>query len=172
MTWATAIWGFRIHVPFVIKWPGVIEPGSVSHALVSQIDLMATLASMLGYDLPDKPAEDAFDLLPVLRGETSISPRTTHVHNTKADHYAIRHGDDVLINASNGYVSERNKGWEKHFGYTDIADGSVQLFDMKNDPSQKQDLAEAQPEKVKAHQALLKTVRERGYPRERILDKP
>jgi arylsulfatase A len=153
------------HVPFVVKWPGVTEPGSVSDALVSQIDLMATMASMLDIKLPTKAAEDSFDLLPLLKGETTVSPRTTHVHNTKEGHYAIRHGKDVLIDAPNGYVSGRNKPWEEQFGYPKEAKTSAQLFDLEKDIAQKQDLSEEQPDKVKRLQALLGKIREEGYPR-------
>ena len=80
------------HVPFIVRWPGVTQPGRVSKALVSQIDLMGTFASVLNYDLPDDAAEDSYDLLGHLRGETE-KVRSTHVHNTFADQYAIRHGD-------------------------------------------------------------------------------
>ena len=40
------IWEGGHRVPFVIRWPGVASPGSVSDALISQIDLMATFAAV------------------------------------------------------------------------------------------------------------------------------
>jgi len=71
------------HVPYLIRWPGVTKPGSVKKALVSQIDLYATFADALGYELPDDAAEDSHSMLPYLKGESDIV-RASHVHNTKA----------------------------------------------------------------------------------------
>ncbi|MDA7537778.1 arylsulfatase, partial [Akkermansiaceae bacterium] len=75
------------HVPFIVKVPGVTKPGSRSDALVSQIDIMATLAAITGYELPDKnAAEDSHDLLPLLKGDVA-SVRSTHIHNTNKNAY-------------------------------------------------------------------------------------
>ena len=57
-------------VPFVARWPGRIEAGSVSHELISLVDLMATFASVTGQMLPDDAGEDSYDLTPVLLGES------------------------------------------------------------------------------------------------------
>lgn len=152
------------HVPFVIRWPGVVSPGSVSDALISQIDIMATLASLVKFNLPAGAAEDSFDFLPLLSGEAAAGPRTTHVHNTRADHYAIRHGRYVLIDAAHGYISGRNKAWEQRFDYPPPAEGPVQLFDLVADPGQKHDLSSQQPDRVQALQQLLREIRSSGYP--------
>ncbi|MEM8955836.1 MAG: arylsulfatase, partial [Verrucomicrobiota bacterium] len=123
-------------VPFIIKWPGLLEPGSTSDALVSQIDLMATLAAHLDFDLPDNAAEDSHNLLPLFNGDTTDPVRTTHIHNTKTDHYAIRHGDWLLVDAKNGYVSGRFPDWEEQFGYTNDDNEAGQLFNLKTDLTQ------------------------------------
>lgn len=151
------------HVPFVVKWPGVVAPGSTSDALVSQIDIMATLAAMLGERLPDGAAEDAFNFLPILQGKAKTSARTAHVHNTKKDHYAIRDGDYVLIDSPNGYVSKRDQGWETRRSYPAPGDEKVQLFNLAKDPIQKVNLADKEPDRVKAMRALLQRVRAKGY---------
>lgn len=154
------------HVPFVVRWPGVLEPGSVSSALISQIDIMATLAALLEYDLPSEAAEDSFNFLPLWRGQESAGPRTTHVHNTRKDHYAIRHHSLVLVDAPNGYVSGRNARWETRFDYPKSSEDSVQLFDLSIDPGQKNNLANEHPDRVAALQKLLRSIRRSGYSRE------
>lgn len=151
------------HVPFVVKWPGVVAPGSTSDALVSQIDIMATVATVLGKVLPDGVAEDAFDFFPVLQGKAKTSARTAHVHNTNKDHYAIRDGDYVLVDAPHGYVSKRDKAWEKRRSYPAPGDEKVQLFNISNDPIQKVNLADKDPDRVRAMRALLERVRKNGY---------
>ena len=55
-------------VPFVVKWPGVVKPGTVSDALISQVDLMATIAAIVGYKLPANTAHDSYDLLARVEG--------------------------------------------------------------------------------------------------------
>jgi arylsulfatase A len=154
-------------VPFIVRWPGVTRAGRVSDALVSQIDLMATLASVVRHDLPADAAEDSHDLLPLLKGEAE-SVRSTHVHNTNANGYAIRHGDWVLIDAKDGYVSARNAAWEARRGYLPDNQAPVELYNLKTDLAQKHDVAAAHPEKVAELQALLRKIREQGHSAPRL----
>jgi arylsulfatase A len=156
------------HVPFMIKYPGVTKAGSVNETLVSQIDIMATIASVVGYELPDKnAAEDSHDLLPILKGGAR-AVRTSHVHNTSKDRYAIRDGDWVLVDTKSGYVSRRDKNWEMKHKYPEQESGKPKLFNLKEDIGQRNDIAAKHPEKVKEMQALLKKIREQGYSAPRL----
>jgi arylsulfatase A len=154
-------------VPTIIKWPGLTKPGSVSGALISQIDFMATLASALGYELPDDSAEDSHDLLPLLKGEKA-SVRTTHVHNTNPKGYAIRHGKWTLIDAKTGYVSGVGKGWELRHGYKPDDESPVELYDMEKDIGQRNNLAAEHPEIVKEMQELLAKIKADGHSAPRL----
>ena len=155
------------HVPYLIKWPGLTKPGGVSDALVSQIDLMATFASALDFDLPNDAAEDSHDLLPLLKG-TARQIRKSHVHNTRADQYAIRDGDWLLINHKDGYVSGRNQAWEKKHGYTGDDKLPVELYNMKQDIGQRKNLAAKEKAKVAQLQALLAKIRQQGHSAPRL----
>lgn len=156
------------HVPFIIKYPGVTKAGSTCEALVSQIDLMATIAAITESKLPDtNAAEDSHDLLPLLEGKVD-SVRTTHIHNTNKDAYAMRHGDWILVDARSGYVSRRDRNWEKKHGYPEEESTAAKLFNFKADPGQRKNLAAEHPEKVKELQALLKKIREQGYSAPRL----
>lgn len=53
-------------VPFLVRWPGVVEAGSVSEAMVATIDVLPTLAEMTGQ--ADAVRTDGRSLLPILRG--------------------------------------------------------------------------------------------------------
>jgi arylsulfatase A len=154
-------------VPTLIKWPGITKPGAVCDALVSQIDFMATLASSLGYELPENAAEDSHDLMPLLKGGKE-SVRTTHIHNTNPNSYAIRHGKWSLIDAKTGYLSGVDKGWEKRHGYEPDDKSPVELYDMEKDIGQRKNLAAENPETVKELQALLKKIREQGHSAPRL----
>lgn len=158
------------HVPFLIRWPGVTTGNQVSHALVSQIDLMATLATIVGFDLPEEAAEDSFDLVPLLRGEVS-KVRDTHVHNTYKNGYALRQDDWLLIAAKDGYVSRRDATWEAKHDYPTDDDQSVELYDLAADIGQRHNLAANHPEKVAQLKSLLQTTRTRGYSAPRLVSK-
>ena len=128
---------------------------------------MATLAAALGYKLPDNAAEDSHDLLPLLKGEVE-SVRSTHVQNTSTGRYAIRHGDWLLVDSKDGYVSRRDPAWEARHGYPPDDDRPVELYNLKDDLPQKQNVAAAHPEKVAELQALLKRIREQGHSAPRL----
>ena len=61
-------------VPFLVRWPARVKPG-VSTALVCQIDLMASLAALVGQKLAEEDAPDSFDVLAALLGMTCHRPR-------------------------------------------------------------------------------------------------
>lgn len=155
------------HVPFLIKWPGVTEAGTVNEALVSQIDLMATFAAALDFELPDDAAEDSHNLLPLLEG-TAESVRTTHIHNTFEDAWAIRDGDWLLIEAKDGYHSRKFQAWEKRRDYPADNDAPVELYNLSEDIGQRNDLAGEHAEKVAELQALLTKIREQGHSAPRL----
>ena len=155
------------HVPFIIRWPGLTKAGSVSDALVSQIDIMATLASALQFTLPDDAAEDSHNLLPLIEGQVD-TVRASHVHNTRQNSFAIREGEWILVASKNGYMSGRNKQWEEKRNYPPDDDGDFELYHFAKDPGQKHNLASQHPDKVKQMQALLTRIRKQGYSAPRL----
>lgn len=156
------------HVPFLIKWPGLTTPGSVSDALISQTDFMATLAAALDFELPKDSAHDSFDFLPYLQGKASDGPRTSMVHNTKKDHYAYRDGDWLLIDAKTGYLRNAPKSWNEKHNQPKDDDQAVELYNLAEDIGQRNNLASKHPEKVAQMQKSLKEVRERGHSAPRL----
>jgi arylsulfatase A len=159
------------HVPFIVRWPGEVPAGRTSDDLISQIDLFATIAAIVGFPLPDNAAEDSYDQLPVLKhGAIPFPIRSTHVHNTKAGHYAIRDGYWLLVDAPSGYVSGRNAAWEKKHGY-EPDPAKAQLFDLEKDPGQRHNVIAAHPDTAAELRALLARIRSQGHSAPR-LDQP
>lgn len=154
-------------VPFIVKWPGVTKPGKVSNALVSQVDLMGTVASALKFELPENCAEDSYDLMPILAGD-STSVRDSHVHNTSRNQYAVRSGHWVLVDHKNGYVSGRNKDWEKRHDYPHDDTLPAELFNLKDDINQRYNLAQQEPEKVAQLRQLLNKIQNQGHSAPRL----
>jgi hypothetical protein len=64
-------------VPFIARWPGRIAPDSSSDRLLCLTDLLATVAELLGFELPAAAGEDSFSLLPVLLGTPPAGPVRT-----------------------------------------------------------------------------------------------
>jgi arylsulfatase A len=157
------------HVPFVVKWPGVTKAGSVSDALISQIDIMGTLAEVVGYNLPNDQAEDSHNALPLIQGKTD-RVRTVHIHNTFEDQYGIRQGDWVLLNCPQ--LSTRgatlNKTWAAKHHYPEEQPHIGMLYNLKTDIGQRHDVSAEHPEKVESMTALLEKIRRQGYSAPRI----
>jgi len=154
------VWEGGHHVPFIVKWPGEIKAGSISDEVVSQIDLMATIAEITGIELPDHAAPDSYNILPILKGEDYPSPyREATIHNTYESKWGIRKGDWLYINSSSGGHRQPPESFRKLRGYTDFTTEGI-LFNMKEDPEQRINLYEQYPEKVQELELLLNKYRE------------
>ncbi len=89
-------------VPFVVRWPGKVKPGSVNDHTVCLNDLMATAAEIVGSRIPDNAGEDSVSLLPELLGTTTSGTREATVHQSSAGDLAIRQGPWKLIFKKDG----------------------------------------------------------------------
>jgi arylsulfatase A-like enzyme len=157
------VWEGGHHVPFLIKWPGIIEAGSVSEEVISQVDLMATLSAITGIELPDQAAPDSYNILPILRGDAYRSPfREATIHNTFQDIWGIRKGNWLYINASTGGHREPPESFKSLKGYTDFHTEGL-LFNMREDPGQGINRYADHPELVREMAALLQQYRESDH---------
>jgi len=151
------------HVPFVVKWPGKIKPGSTSNALISQVDLMGTIAAIVDYQLPEDSAHDSYNQLLVWLSDAA-SPRETIVHNTNAKAYAIRDGDWLLVDAKSGSHNRIPAWFNEQRGYQeDKLPG--ELYNLRDDPAQKKNLYDSQPEVVQRLKQELSTIQASGQVR-------
>lgn len=157
------LWEGGHRVPFVVRWPKVVPAGAVSDGLVSQIDVYATLAAVVGAEIPAGSAEDSYDQLSLWRGRAK-SARDTLVHNTNPKGYALRHGDWLLIDAPTGGVSKVPAWYDEANDYVDDAEPG-ELYNLRDDLSQHRNLYAAMPEKAAELKQRLKTVRDRGQVR-------
>jgi arylsulfatase A-like enzyme len=157
------VWEGGHHVPFIFKWPGFVEAGSVSDEVISQVDIMATIASITGTELPADAAPDSYNLLQVLKGETYDSPlREATVQNTSEKKWGIRQGPWFYINSSSGEHSKMPESFKKLKGYTDFDTPGI-LFNLESDPEQRVNLYNKYPERIAAMDSLLQEYREKGY---------
>ncbi len=138
---------------------------SVSDEVVCHVDFMATVAAILGQRLPDNAAEDSVSTLPVLFGEQRNAPlREATVHHSARGKFAIRQGDWVLIDAPSGDDNAINgePTWLKsQRGYTAHAHPG-ELFNLREDPSQRHNRYPDKPALVDKLKALLRKYMEDG----------
>mgnify|MGYP005844472611 FL=1 len=150
-------------VPLLMRWPAMIAPGSVSDALISQVDFMATIAALTGYALPDGAALDSYNMTPLLRGESPDAPiRTVHVHNTLEDHYALRQEDWVYLDVKSGAHSKVPDWYNEENGYAPNPHEKA-LYNLRDDISQRVNLIEQYPERAAAMKQTLEQLRLKGH---------
>ncbi len=152
------LWDGGHRIPFVVRWPGKIQPGSSSDQLVCLTDLFATVGEILGQNLPDSAAEDSVSILPAFSGLPIVSTRAGVIHHSVSGHFAYRLGKYKLLLArgSGGWTAPKEAAAKK--SNAPIA----QLYDMQSDPSETTNLYESQPEIVQQLLLQLKSDIERG----------
>ncbi|SHJ10187.1 sulfatase family protein [Pseudozobellia thermophila] len=124
-------------VPFIVYWKGKVEP-QVSDAMVCQLDLYASLAAMFDTDATDVP--DSENILPALLGESDTGRENLIVEATGRT--ALRQGDWALIPPYKGAAINTQVNIE--LGNAE----EYQLYNIKEDWGQQENLAETYPEKL------------------------
>lgn len=125
-------------VPFISYWKGTIEPGE-SDAMISQIDLLNSLASLTG---SGEKSSDGQDFSATLLGKADQGRESLVLEATTRT--AFRKGDWVLIPPYKGPAVNENVNIELG------NDTGFQLYDLSRDLGQQQNLAEENPEKLKS----------------------
>jgi arylsulfatase A-like enzyme len=143
-----------IRTPFAVRWPAVIKPGTVSEIAINGIDLLPTFAEIAGVEPPQSQPVDGLSIMPILQGNEAQfnqdralffpfplclgASRLTApdaqlpVYNGPENYYravpstVIMKGDYKLI---------------RYYEY-----GTFELFNLRQDISEKNDLSEAMPE--------------------------
>jgi arylsulfatase A-like enzyme len=128
-------------VPLLVSWPGKVLPG-VNNALVSQVDFLASLAHLTGFDVE---TTDSQDLLDVFLGKSDTGRENLVLE--AMGRTAFRQGDWVLIPPYEGPAIQPNVQIELG-NYP-----NYQLYNLAEDLGQTQNLADTQPEKLKEMQA-------------------
>ncbi|MDZ4687563.1 MAG: arylsulfatase [Planctomycetaceae bacterium] len=151
-------WEGGHRVPFLARWPGKIPAWTVSDETICHVDLLATLAAVVGEQLSAEGGVDSYNLLPILLGEPHSQPvREATVHHSGSGKFAIRRGDWVLILAptgdDNGRLGEpdwlkRDRGYIAHTQ-------PGELFNLRQDRAQRHNRYAEQPELVAELTVLL-----------------
>jgi len=143
-----------IRVPFIVLWPGKLPGGTVCDEPVISLDVMPTVCAAAGAELPDDRVYDGRDMLPVILGQAKKPLHEALFWYDGTNQWAVRVGKWKLLSRS----------------------GSLELYDLKSDISEKDSLEEQNPEVVERLQqtfdawkrqlapSISKTKRERRTP--------
>jgi arylsulfatase A-like enzyme len=162
-------WEGGHRVPFLVRWPGQVKPGTTSAQLTSLTDVMATVAAIVGTDLPKDSAEDSFNLLPALLGQDRgpIRPYLLQQSFGGARFLSIRRGHwKYLDHTGSGGNRYENIPGLKPFILPDTApDAPGQLYNLETDPGEKRNLYFEQPQIVQELKTLLEQSKASGRSR-------
>lgn len=149
-------------VPFIISYPGHFSRGIVTDRLVSQTDIIATVADYLGVRLGNDEAEDAYSFLDELVKERKVrAQREVAIHHSAWGKLALRKGDWVFIDSENGRDNDEPEWYRQEIGVV-AHDAKEELFNLKQDPQQTENKLEEYPEKAAEMRSLLDQFVEEG----------
>lgn len=138
-------------VPFLVRWPGVVKPGSKSAHLACLNDIFRTAADVAGVSVPDNAGEDSVSLVPLFRHPDGAAVRDSVIHHSINGSFAIRvpRWKLAFCPGSGGWSFPRP-------GRDDTSKlPAVQLFDMVADVGEKQNRAADHPEIVQRLTRML-----------------
>lgn len=122
-----------IREPFIVRWPGKINPGKVTDHISAQFDLMATLAELIGVKAPPN---DGISFLSALLGKDKQQKQHPYLYfefPEKSGQVAIRMGKWKGVKSN--MKKDKNAPWE--------------IFDLENDVKETTDIAAEHPELAK-----------------------
>jgi arylsulfatase A-like enzyme len=155
-------WEAGHRMPFVVRWPGKVQAGSTSDQLICFTDLMATLADLLGSELPDAAGPDSFSFLPELLGRRSAGK-------------PVR--PNLVMASGNGTMLVRSGAWKliqglgsggfSKPGRVEPGPGEPpgQLYDLHSDPGESHNRYDDYPDVVARLSRELQQIRESGRSR-------
>jgi arylsulfatase A-like enzyme len=139
-------------VPMIIHWPAQVKPG-VTGAMFSQVDLLASFSSWLGLKIPTGQARDSENHWAVLTGK-STQGRKSLVEQGQGS-LAIVRDEWKYIEPGKGPAMSK---------LTNIELGNhplPQLYYLKDDIGERNNLADKYPDKIRALQDELNQIRKR-----------
>ncbi|MFI3303484.1 MAG: arylsulfatase [Rikenellaceae bacterium] len=159
------IWEGGHRVPYIVRWPKKIKAGSISEQVISNVDLLATLAALTGYELQDGDGVDSYNMLEAYIGNPKELIREEMVLTSRfKTHQSLRSGDWVYIPTQGGggwnNIKPTMNAWGgvqavSYYGQenSDIEDGKVkkdapkaQLYNLAEDRSQTTNVIKDYPE--------------------------
>lgn len=144
-------------VPFLVRWPAKVKPGTSSNALIGQVDLPASFARLTGQKFPANVGPDSFEQLDALLGHAPTGREHLVEH---AGITSLRLGQWKWIPGSAGVKFNKATGTELG------NDKMQQLYDLAADPGETRNIAAENPAKANEMKAMMLKIRDSGFSRQ------
>jgi len=137
-----------IRVPMIVRWPGVVQPGTKSDEPIINVDFYPTLAEVAGAALPTTQPVDGLSFIPLFKGEKNLKRSGIFWHfpcyiQGKYDASGLRMRPASAVRAGDWKLLEFYE------------DGHRELYNVKEDIGEMNDLSKSAPEKEKEMHLLL-----------------
>lgn len=155
-------WEGGQRVPFIVKWPGQVPEGVVNNQLSSHIDIMATVASIVGAELSEQTI-DSYDLSELWTGKETESKRKDYYYYQHRNHLSAVRNDTWKLVLPHTYRSYETKlpGNDGVGGGNDnITLTEMELYNMIADPGERYNLISKHPEVVEEMLEIVEEARE------------
>jgi arylsulfatase A len=152
-----------LRVPTVMRWPGKIPAGTTCDQLASTIDLLPTIAGLIGAPLPEREI-DGIDIRTLMfEPEDNLrTPRESfYAYNGGGRLEAVRDPRWKLVLPHTYRSLQGTPGKDGRPGGYREAKAELALYDLKNDPGETKNLAAEHPEIVERLQKMAEEAREK-----------
>ncbi|MFC2119163.1 sulfatase [Bacteroidota bacterium] len=148
-----------IKEPLIIKWPAKIKAAQMSDEIVSGLDFFPTFLKMAEIDISDELTIDGESIMPILLNKGKLKRKALYWHfpiYLEAYNQAKDDGRDPLFRTRPGTVM-RMGDWKLHEYFED---GGLELYNLKNDPGERINLANENAEVLGRLHKMMKKWRE------------
>lgn len=145
-------WEGGTRVPFFVRWPGVVQSGTTDYPC-SQVDIFATLAEVLGSEIPANAAEDSVSFLHVLKDVKDEHERSKpFIEHSAKGQFAIIDGagEWKFINGTKSGGNDLSVDADNHViqdALGKVGGEPAQLYNLRNDPGERNNLLLGSPSK-------------------------
>lgn len=145
-----------IREPLLVRWPGVVKPGSVSDTPVINQDFYPTFLSIAGAKPPEDQVLDGADITPLLRGESALENRVIYWHFPGYLNIPVVRGRDLIFRTRPTTVMRKgdwklhlfHEEWQLDGGREKLSENNaVELYNLRDDPGERVNLALTNTEK-------------------------
>lgn len=148
--------GYR--VPMVVRRPGRVEAGSVSHSIVTSTDIYATILEMAGVECRPEQARDSVSIVPLLEGSSTPTRNTFFCHYPMGHAYTEKDGA-ITPGAAHHVASTtvRRGDWKliRRWDTNEYFPDTFELYNLEEDEGEANNLAASRPEMVLELDAMI-----------------